>query len=102
MNIAENFKALRIVKNFSVYKLSKLSDVSENYIHKIERGESIPSVLVLEKLLRSLGVTLSEFFCEDGCAMYPTELEREILTSFRRLTSEEADTILKLIRLMVK
>lgn len=102
MNIAEQFKKLRSEKGFSVYKLYKLSDVSENYIHKIEKGESLPSVFVLEKLLNSLDTTLSEFFCEDNSAIYPTDFEREILTNLRRLTQEESDTILHLIKLMAK
>ena len=102
MNIAEKFKSLRIAKGFSIYKLSKLSDVSENYIHKIEKGESLPSVFILEKLLNSLNITLSEFFCENDDVIYPTDLERELLTRFRCLSSEEASTILHLIKLMAK
>lgn len=102
MKIAEKFNKLRTEKGFSVYKLSKLSDVSENYIHKIEKGESLPSVFVLEKLLSSLDTTLSEFFCEDSSAIYPTDFEREFLTSLRRLKPEEADAILHLIKLMGK
>lgn len=102
MNISERFKALRTEKGFSIYKLSKLSDVSENYIHKIERGESLPSVFVLDKLLNCLNITLSEFFCEDHSVMYPTDLEREVITALRQLSPEEAEAILNLIRLMAK
>lgn len=101
MNISERFKTLRKEKEFSVYKLSKLSDVSENYIHKIEKGQSIPSIFILEKLLNCLNITLSEFFCEDDSIMYPTDFEREILTALRSLTPEEAHAVLHLIKLMI-
>ena len=67
--ISSSFRMLRTSKGISVYRLSKEADVSENYIHKVERGESQPSVYILEKLLACLGVTLPEFLNEDTRVM---------------------------------
>jgi len=72
MDLPQKFKNLRTQKEISVYKLSKDTDISQNYIRKIEKGESQPSVLVLEKLLARLGTTLAEFFNDSGDVMYPT------------------------------
>ena len=44
MNIGENLARLRKDKQISVYKLSQLSDVSINYIRRVEKGESVPSI----------------------------------------------------------
>ena len=51
MNIGENLAKLRRDKQISVYKLSQLSDVSINYIRRVEKGESIPSIEILTALL---------------------------------------------------
>lgn len=51
MDLPVKFRTLRTQKDISVYKLSKDTDISQNYIRKIEKGESQPAVLVLEKLL---------------------------------------------------
>ena len=74
IDIPNRFRKLRTDRGFSVYRLSKESDVSENYIHKIERGENQPSVYILEKLLSCLGTTLPEFLNGDSEVMYPSDL----------------------------
>lgn len=102
MNVATAFKQLRTSKEFSVYKLSKISDISENYIHKIEKGQNQPSVYVLETLLGCLGTTLAEFFNEGNDVLYPTPFERELVESVRVLDEEKASAVLHIAKLMSK
>ena len=99
IDIPNRFQKLRSDKGFSVYRLSKESDVSENYIHKIERGENQPSVYILEKLLSCL-VTLPEFLNEDSEAMYPSVFERELLENARVLPKEKAQALLQMAKLL--
>lgn len=100
MELAQQFKELRTAKNFSVYKLSKASDVSENYIRSIEKGKSQPSVLILDKLLSSMGVTLAEFLNADREVMYPSDFERELVETVRLLPEEKAAAVLHIAKLM--
>ena len=100
IDIPNRFQKLRSDKGFSVYRLSKESDVSENYIHKIERGENQPSVYILEKLLSCLGVTLPELLNEDSEAMYPSVFERELLENARVLPKEKAQALLQMAKLL--
>lgn len=102
MNLSNDFKTLRIAKGYSVYKLSKISDVSENYIRTIEKGNSQPSVFVLEKVLASLGMTLAEFFSDGSEVLYPTDFERELVESVRMLDEEKASAVLHIAKLMSK
>lgn len=102
MDLPTKFKDLRTARELSVYKLSKVSDVSENYIHKIEKGTTQPSVAVLEKLLACLGVTLSEFFNDSQTVIYPTDLERDLVESVRVLTEEKAAAVLQMTKLLSK
>lgn len=59
MDIGSKLTFIRETKKISVYKLSKLTDISENHIHNIEKGITQPSVLILEKFLSALDTNLS-------------------------------------------
>lgn len=102
MDLPVKFRTLRTQKSISVYKLSKDTDISQNYIRKIEKGESQPSVLVLEKLLARLGTTLAEFFNDSSEVMYPSVDERELVENYRTLNEEKAAAVLHMVKLMAQ
>lgn len=102
MDLAKRFQELRKSKGISVYKLSKLSDVSENYIHAIEKGGNQPSVEIIERLLVPLGTSLSEFFSDSGDVLYPTPFDRELVESVRILDEEKALAVLNIAKLFSK
>ena len=60
--IAERVRELRISRAFSLEALAAKSGVSRSMISVIERGESSPTAVVLEKLAAGLGVTLASLF----------------------------------------
>ena len=100
MDIGKGLTEIRIDKELSVYKLSKISEVSENYIHEIEKGIKQPSVFILEKVLTALGVTLAEFFNESEDVIYPTEFEKKLVQSVRILPEEKAAAVLNISNLL--
>lgn len=102
MDLAKRFQELRKSKGMSVYKLSKLSDVSENYIHAIEKGGNQPSVEIIERLLVPLGTSLSEFFNDSEDVLYPTPFDRELVESVRILDEEKALAVLNIAKLFSK
>lgn len=59
--ISEKLKKARKKKNISQDKLSKLANVSNTTIIKIESGANKnPTVSTLKKIARALGVTLND------------------------------------------
>lgn len=62
MRIAERVRELRAAHGFSLDALAGKSGVSRSMISLIERGESSPTAVVLEKLAAGLGVTLASLF----------------------------------------
>jgi transcriptional regulator with XRE-family HTH domain len=60
--IADRVSALRAERGLSLDALAKKSDVSRSMISLIERGETSPTAVVLDKLAFGLGVTLASFF----------------------------------------
>ena len=60
--IAERVRELRAARRLSLDALATDSGVSRSMISLIERGESSPTAVVLEKLASGLGVTLASLF----------------------------------------
>lgn len=98
MQIGIKLQELRLSKGISVYRLAQLSDVSENYIHSIEKNMSQPSIAIMEQLLSSLDITLSEFFNTNDTVLYPTSSEYELIRNYRSFSPEEQAAILNLIK----
>jgi len=60
--IAERVRELRAAHTLSLDQLASKSGVSRSMISLIERGESSPTAVVLEKLASGLGVMLASLF----------------------------------------
>ena len=60
--IAARVRELRAAQSLSLDALARQSAVSRSMISLIERGESSPTAVVLEKLAAALGVTLASLF----------------------------------------
>jgi len=60
--IAERVRELRAAKGLSLEALAAKSGVSRSMISVIERGESSPTAVVLERLATGLGVMLASLF----------------------------------------
>src|SRR5512145_634320 len=60
--IAERVRDLRAAQGLSLDALASKSGVSRSMISLIERGQSSPTAVVLEKLAAGLGVTLASLF----------------------------------------
>ena len=79
----------------SVYKLSKISGVSENHIRNLENGTKQPTIKTLQALTNSLNITLSEFFNTDNSeAYYLSNGEKRLLDIYRHLPRNKADILL--------
>ena len=100
MNLGARLKEFRESRGMSVYRLSRLTDVSENHIHSIERSEKQPTIYTLEKLLDALQVSLAEFSYEGGKAIYLTDYEKELLYHIRQLNPEKSAAMLQLAKLL--
>ena len=80
MNIGERLYYWRNLKQTSVYKLSKISGVSENHIRNLENGKKQPTIKTLQAITDGLNITLSEFFnTENNDITYLSDGEKRIL-----------------------
>ena len=96
MDLGKRLKTIRESKSISIYKLSQDSEVSESHIRNLERGNKQAKVETLEILVKSLNISMSEFFNEDGAVTYPTEDEKAVLEYYRTLPNPTASAIKEL------
>src|SRR5262245_33627073 len=77
--LAARLAALRTAKRLSLDALAARSGVSRSMISLIERGESSPTAVVLERLATALGVTLASLFDPpaDGVASGPVSRRKD-------------------------
>lgn len=59
MNIATTLKELRLQQNWSLKTLEKNCGVCYQQLYKIEKGESTPSITLVDKILKAYGKQLT-------------------------------------------
>ena len=69
--IAGRVRELRAARGLSLDALARRSGVSRSMISLIERGESSPTAVVLEKLAAGLGTMLASLFDPPAAAGRP-------------------------------
>ncbi len=95
MEISERLHYWRTIKSISVYKLSKLSGVSDNHIRNLESGAKTPKLSTLEALVNALNISLSEFFnTPNNAVTYLSEGEQRILDMYRKLPKDKANILI--------
>ena len=98
MEYGKRLKQLREAKEYSIYRLSKDSDISQGHISDLENGKNQPTIETLKKLLTPMGISLSE----DGEVSILNDREKEIVTSFRTMNDENANLYLQLGKALSK
>lgn len=61
--IVFNIKNIRLNKNITLYKLSKMTNISRTYLRNLENNvKTNPSVFILEKIAIALNVNVKDLF----------------------------------------
>jgi transcriptional regulator with XRE-family HTH domain len=91
-------KALLQEREWSVYKLSKISGVSQSTLSNMFTRNNDPSIGTLEDICNAFGITLSQFFADEGEMVVLTKEQGEMLEKWSTLTSEQKNALLKLLK----
>lgn len=58
--LASKLKSIRLKKGMKQADVAEKADIDSNYYSRVERGEAIPTVITLKKILSALKVKSSE------------------------------------------
>ena len=77
-------------RNWSLYRLSKESDISYSTLSNTFNRSNVPSVSTLIRICEGFGLTLSEFFNENGAVTKQlTVSDQQLITDFHRLPRDD-------------
>lgn len=98
MNTLERIRQLLRERGWTVYKLSKVSGVSQSTLSNMFNRNNDPSISTLEDICGAFGITLSQFFANEGELVALNKEQAEMLEKWSTLTSEQKNALLKLLK----
>lgn len=98
MNVLKKINKMRLERGWSTYRLSVESGISQSTLTNMFNRETLPSITTLECLCNAFGITMSEFFAEAVENPTAEQEEKELLRLFSKMTSEEKQSLLLLLR----
>jgi transcriptional regulator with XRE-family HTH domain len=61
-HVLDSIRKLRLEKELSILELANEADISHSYLFYIESKRKVPTLTVLNKLAKAMGVPMKRFF----------------------------------------
>lgn len=97
MDSLTRIKELLTDKNWSVYKLSKKSGVSQSTLSNMFNRNTSPTINTLEEICKAFEITLSQFFTDNKEITLSNEQEK-MLEKWSTLTSKQKKELLTTLK----
>ncbi len=101
-HFGQNLKQLRNARLWTQDHLGELADVNPKYVGEMERGERNPSLDVLWRLARALGVDAAELVGDELTRLDRADLLQRVADELARQSNEELRTWLRVARSRVR
>ncbi len=89
MDILSKIKVLQGERGWTDYKLSQESEVPLTTLSAIFSRKNTPKLDTLQCICNAFGLTLAQFFLEDEKIEVLSDLEKEMLCCFRKLSPKQ-------------
>ncbi len=97
----EHLRALRKARNLSQAELGEQASVNDKYLGEVERGEGNPSLDVLLRLARALGVDVTVLIGDEVTRLTLEQLRAEAVRRIDVLPSDELRSLVRILRLRI-
>lgn len=98
MTIQKRIKMLMDTKGWSEYRLAKEANLPQSTISHLFKRNNAPTFPTVEAVCGALGITMSQFFADDGEAVVLTPEQRECLLLFGTLSDEQRKLVKETMR----
>ena len=90
-------------RHWSLYRLAKEAEISYSTLSNTFQRNNVPSIPTLMKICDGLGITLSEFFDEEGSVVKRlTVMDHQMLVDYHRLSKEDKRLVTAYIQGLLK
>lgn len=97
MDILNKIRKLQWERNWTDYKLAQEAQISQNTLASLFSRNSPPKLETLQSICNAFGITLAQFFLEDEKIEMLSEIEREMLQVFRKLSLKQQQALIALL-----
>lgn len=86
MNVIDKIRELQWERGWTDYKLAQAADISQSSLATLYSRQTPPKLEMLQRICEAFGITLSQFFLDDEQIDILSEREKQMISSFRKLT----------------
>ena len=97
MDINKKIMDMCFQRGWTLYTLSLEAGITQSTLQSMMNRGNAPKIETLQAICEAFGITLSQFFLENEQVEILSENEVELIESFRRLTPEKQQALLKFI-----
>ena len=99
MDAQKRIKQLMEERGWTDYRLAKEANLSHSTVTNMFNWNNAPTLPTLEAVCRAFGITLAQFFTEDGESPI-TEEQQKLFSTWSTLTDEQKRLLLDLMNTM--
>ena len=99
MDVLKRIIDLREERHWTEYRLAEEAEMTQSTISAWFRKNNLPSIPSLERLCDAFGITLSQFFLEDGEQVsFLTEKQLELIHHAAKLDDKQFEALLTFLK----
>ncbi len=95
----EHLRVLRKARALSQAELGGLAGLNDKYLGEIERGDGNPSLEVLQRLAKALGIDLTTLIGDEVVRLGRGDLRAEVNRHVDALTDDQLRDLVRMFRL---
>ena len=93
MDIQKRIKELMDKKSWTDYRLAKEADLPQSTISHLFKRNNAPTYPTIEAVCGAFGITMAQFFADEGDAVVLTEEQKDLLLLYGTLTEEQKQIV---------
>jgi len=98
MDVKERIKLLMEEKDWSEYRLAKEAELPQSTISHLFKRNNAPTYPTIEAICRAFGITLAQFFADEGESIVLSPEQREVLLLWGSLSDEQKQSVKSVMR----
>lgn len=97
MDVLDKITELMQKRGWNLNQLAKASGVPQSTLSGLYQRNNSPTISTLESLCVAFGITMSEFFSQDGMTVVLTETQRKLLDRWQSLSDQHQEAVWALL-----